>query len=74
MQRQRDQALKDGRARFTSQKTRTGKTKRRFRWNDQPSKGYLKTLAQLRRVEQKFQDSMRGYQHRLSHQLVRITK
>ena len=71
MQRQRDQALKDGRARFTSQKIRTGKTKRRFRWNDQPSKGYLKTLAQLRRVEQKLQDSMRGYQHRLSHQLVR---
>ena len=74
MQRQRDQALKDGRARFSSQKTRTGKTKRRFRWNDQPSKGYLKTLAQLRRVEQKRQDSMRGYQHRISHQLVRDHK
>ena len=71
MKRQRDQALKDGRARFISQKTRTGKTKRRFRWNEQPSKGYLKTLAQLRKVEQKRQDSMRGYQHRISHQLVK---
>ena len=71
MQRQRDQALKDGRARFTSQKTRTGKTKCRFRWNEQPSKSYLKTLAQLRKVEQKRQDSMRGYQHRISHQLVK---
>ena len=71
MQRQRDQALKDGRAKFTSQKTKTGKTKRRFRWNQQPSKGYLKTLAQLRKVEQKRQDSMRGYQHRISHQLVK---
>ena len=71
MQGQRDQALKDGRARFISQKTRTGKIKRRFRWNEQPSKGYLKTLTQLRKVEQTRQDSMTGYQHRLSHQLVR---
>ena len=71
LQRQRDAALKDGRARFTSQRTRAGKNKRRFRWVERPSKTYLKTLAQLRRVEQKRQDSMRGYQHRLSHQLVR---
>ena len=74
MQRQRDQALKDGRARFISQTTRTGKIKRRFRWNEQPSKGYLKTLGQLRRVEQTRQDSMTGHQHRLSHQLVRDHK
>ena len=74
MQRQRDQALKDGRARFTSQTTRTGKTKRRFRWNEQPSKGYLKTLTQLRKVEQKRQDSMNGHQHRVSHQLVKNHK
>ena len=71
MQRQRDAALKDGHARFTSQKSQEGKIKRRFRWVAQPSKTYLKTLAQLRRVEQKRQDSMTGYQHRLSHQLVR---
>ena len=74
MQRQRDAALQDGRARFTSQTTRTGKTKRRFRWNEQPSKGYLKTLAQLRKVEQKRQDSMNGHQHRISHQLVKDHK
>ncbi len=71
LQRQRDAALKDGRARFTSQRTPAGTIKRRFRWVAQPSKTYLKTLAQLRRVEQKRQDSMRGYQHRLSHQLIR---
>ena len=74
MQRQRDQALKDGRARFISQTTRTGKIKRRFRWTERPSKGYLKTLAQLRRVEQTRQDSMTGHQHRLSHQLVKDHK
>ena len=71
MQRQRDAALKDGRARFTSQKSTLGTIKRRFRWIEQPSKTYLKTLAELRRVEQKRQDSMTGYQHRLSHQLIR---
>ena len=32
LQRQRDAALKDGRARFTSQKSKIGKNKRRFRW------------------------------------------
>ena len=74
MQRQRDQALKDGRARFISQTTRTGKIKRRFRWNEQPPKSYLKTLAQLRRVEQTRQDSMNGHQHRVSHQLVKDHK
>ena len=47
MQRQRDAALKDSRARFVSQKV-GDKTKRRFRWIGQPSKGYLRTLTQLR--------------------------
>ena len=71
LQRQRETALKDSRARFTSQRTRAGKIKRRFRWVERPSKNYLKTLTERRRVEQMRQDSMRGYQHRLSHQLVR---
>ena len=71
LQRQRNAALKDGRARFTSQKSQKGQIKRRFRWVVRPSKTYLKTLAQLRRVEQKRQDRMTGYQHRLSHQLIR---
>ena len=70
MQRQRDAALRDGRARFISQKSQHG-TKRRFRWIGRPSKGYLKTLAQLRRVEQTRRESLRGFQHRLSTQIVR---
>ena len=70
MQRQRDAALRDGRARFISQKSKHG-VKRRFRWIGPPSKGYLKTLAQLRRVEQTRHESMRGFQHRLSTQIVR---
>ena len=72
MQRQRDAALQDGRARFIRQKTRTGKTKQRFRWTEQPSIGYLKTMTQLRKVEQKRPDSMTGYQHRISHQIICI--
>ncbi len=39
MQRQRDAALRDRRARFFSQQTRAGKTKRRFRRTEQPSAG-----------------------------------
>ena len=71
MQRQRDAALKDGRARFVSHKLSTGRTKQRFRWTEGPSGNYLKTLAQLRRVEQKRQDSLTGLQHRITSQLVR---
>ena len=71
MQRQRDAALKDGRARFVSHKLSTGRTKQRFRWTDGPSRNYLKTLAQLRRVEQKRQDSLAGLQHRITSKLVR---
>lgn len=71
MQRQRDAALRDGRARFTNQRTNAGNLKRRFRWIGQPSKNYLKSLAQLRRVEQRRQDSRQGHQHRLTTQLVR---
>ena len=71
MQRQRDSALRDGRARWTSQRTRSGRTKRRFRWIGRPSKGYLKCVAQLRKVEQKRGDSLRGTHHRVSTALVR---
>ena len=70
-QRQRDSALKEGRARFVTQKTREGKTKRRFRWVSKPSSSYLKNQAQLRRVEQKRSDSRHGLQHRLTTELVR---
>ena len=71
MQRQRDAALRDGRARFTSQRLRSGRVKHRFRWTDGPSKSYLKVLSQLRRIEQKRQDSLAGIQHRITSQLVR---
>ena len=71
LQRQRDSVLRDGRARWTSQKTRSGTTRRRFRWEGKPSKGYLKCVARLRRVEQKRSDSLKGIHHRGTTQLVR---
>ena len=71
MQRQRDQALADGRARWTTQTNRSGQTKRRFRWIGKPSKEYLKCIAKLRKVEQKKQLALRGLHHRISNQLVK---
>ena len=71
LQRQRDSALRDGRARLVSHKLGNGHTKRRFRWTDGPSRNYLKSLAQLRRVEQKRQDSLTGLHHRITSQLVK---
>ena len=71
MQRQRDSALKNGRARFVSHRNHSGTVKQRFRWTEGPSRAYIKTLAQLRRVEQKRQDSLDGLQHRITSQLVR---
>ena len=71
MQRQRDSALKDGRARFVSQRLASGPTKQRFRWTEGPSRNYLRTLTRLRRVEQKRQDSLAGLQHRITSQLVK---
>ena len=71
MQRQRAAAYRDGRARFISQKTKAGNVKKRFRWIGPPSQNYLKSLATLRRVEQRRQDSRKRHQHRLTTQLVR---
>lgn len=70
-QRQRDAALKDGRARFINQKRPDGKTKRRFRWEGLPSRTYLRVQAQLRRVEQRRTDSRKCLQHRITTGLVR---
>ena len=70
-QRQRDSGLKDGRARFVSHRLHSGRTKSRFRWEGTPSSNYLKTISQLRRVEQKRADGRRGFQHRITTQLVR---
>ena len=69
-QRQRDAALKDGRAKFINQKRKNGQTKRRFRWEGIPSKTYLRVQAQLRRVEQKRTDSRKGLHHRITTGLV----
>ena len=74
LQRQRDRALKDGRARWVSQKNRKGKVTRRFRWIGPPSKSYLKTLQRLRKVEQTRSDSLKGWQHRLTTELVKTYK
>ena len=71
IQRQRDAALKDGRARWVTHKTRDGKSRRRFRWVATPSKQYLKTAVQLRRVEHRRCLSRNGFQHRLTSQLVK---
>ena len=70
-QRQRNIALKEGRAKFVSHHNRNGSVKRRFRWTEGPSKNYLRTLAQLRKVEQKAKDSLDGHQHRITSQLVK---
>ena len=74
LQRQRDKALKEGRARWVSQKNRKGQLKRRFRWIGTPSKSYLKTLQRLRKVEQTRSDSLKGWQHRLTTELVKTYK
>ena len=71
MQRQRDAALSDGRARWVTQTNKDGKTKRRFRWIGKPSKEYIKAIAKLRRVEQKKRLALRGIHHRISAQLVK---
>ena len=71
LQRQRDKALKDGRASWVSQKNRKGKITRRFRWIGKPSNSYLKTLKRLRKVEQTRSDSLKGWQHRLTTELVK---
>ena len=70
MQRQRDAALKDGRARWTTQENRNGTTKRRFRWRDKPSNSYLKCRSQLHKVEHKGRDRLQGIQHEETSKLV----
>ena len=69
-QRQRDGALKDGRARLVSHRNRNGTLKSRFRWTERPSKSYISTLAQLRRVEPKRQDAVARLQHRVTTEIV----
>ena len=71
LQRQRDAALADGRARWASHRNRKGQVKRRFRWNGAPSRTYLKTLRQLQAVERRRSGQRRDWSHRVSAELVK---
>lgn len=70
LQRCRDAALHDGRARWINYRRRDGKTSRRFRWMTKPSQKYLQTLAQLRNVEHKRIKTLQAEEHRITTQIV----
>ena len=65
------QSIIEDRARWVTRKRPDGRTKRRFRWRGKPSRKYLQTVAQLRRVEHKRVKSMRGAEHRITTTIVR---
>ena len=71
IQRCRDAALRDGRARWVNVKRRDGKAKRRFRWHGKPSLKYLQVLSQLRRVERKRIKTLQAEEHRITTEIVR---
>ncbi len=71
MQRCRDAALRDERARWTNQKRRDGYTKRRFRWRGIPSRKYRTLRDQLRNVEHKRSVRLRNHDHRITSAIVR---
>ena len=71
MQRCRDAALRDDRARWVNVKRQDGKAKRRFRWNHKPSLKYLQVLSQLRRVERKRIKTLQAEEHRITTEIVR---
>ena len=70
MQRCRDAALRDGRARWVNVKGQDGKAKRRFRWNGRPSLKYLQVLSQLRTVEHKRIKTLQAEEHRITTEIV----
>ena len=70
MQRCRDAALRDGRARWVNVKRRDGKAKRRFRWNSKPSRKYLHVMAQLHTVERKRIKTLQAEEHRITTEIV----
>ena len=74
MQRQRDAAIKDGRARWTGHRNHQGQIRYRFRWNGTPSNSYLKTLRQLRAVERRRSSQRSQWSHRISAELVKRYK
>ena len=71
MQRCRDSALRDGRAHWVNVKRQDGKAKRRFRWNQKPSRKYLQVIAQLRKVERKRIKTLQAEEHRITTEIVR---
>ena len=71
MQRCRDAALRDDRARWVNVKRRDDKAKRRFRWNGKPSLKYLHVVAQLRKVERKRIKTLQAEEHRITTEIVR---
>ena len=71
MQRCRDAALRDGRARWVNVKRQDGKAKRRFRWNGRPSLKYLQVLSQLRTVEHTRIKTLQVEEHGITTQIVR---
>ena len=71
IQRCRDAALRDDRARWVNVKRQDGKAKRRFRWNQKPSRKYLQVLSQLRRVERKRIKTLQAEEHRITTEIVR---
>ena len=70
MQRCRDAALHDDRARWVNVKRQDGKAKRRFRWNQKPSLKYLQVLSQLRKVERKRIKTLQAEEHRITTEIV----
>ena len=70
LQRCRDAALRDSRARWVNHKRTDGRTKRRFRWNGKPSRTYLQVLSQLRNVERRRIKTMQAAEHRLTSEIV----
>ena len=74
MQRQRDAAIKDGRARWTSHRNKEGHIRYRLRWNGTPSKSYIKSIRQLRAVERKRSSQRSHWSHRISAELVKRYK
>ena len=52
-------------------KRQDGKAKRRFRWNQKPSRKYLQVIAQLRRVERKRIKTLQAEEHRITTEIVR---
>ena len=71
MQRCRDAAIRDKRARWVNQKRCDGSTKRRFRWHGIPSRKYRILRDQLRNVEHMRNVRFRNQEHRITSAIVR---